>query len=113
MTAELQNRTETSSPTRRYHAGSDSMRRHLPGSGSPVQDLPLERQLSMRIQLRIIAGDIRVISGNEIPWFDKRRSRPETIGFSFAEVRTALAGIQERLITVRTRFAAFARLWVA
>jgi hypothetical protein len=107
MTAELQNRTKTSSPVRRDHAGRDSMRRHLPGSGPAGEDLLVARRFSMRIQLRIIAGDTRVISGNEIPRFDKRRGRPETIGFAFAEVRTALAGIQERLITVWTRFAAF------
>src|SRR4051794_41793909 len=75
--------------------------------GEPNASLISASVLSMRIQLRIIAGDPRVISGNEIPRFDKRRGRPETIGFSFAEVRTALAGIQERLITVRMRFAAF------
>src|SRR3954447_21202058 len=75
--------------------------------GEPNASLISASVLSMRIQLRIIAGDPRVISGNEIPRFDKRRGRPETIGFAFAEVRTALAGIQERLITVRTRSAAF------
>ena len=107
MTAGLQTRAGSSSPIQRDRAGIDSIRRHLPGSGSAGQNLPVERKLSMRIQLRIIAGDTRVISGDEIPRFDKRGRRPETIGFSIAEVRTALAGIQERLITVRTRFAAF------
>jgi hypothetical protein len=107
MTAELQTRAGSSSPIRRDRAGIDSIRRHLPGSGSAGHDLPVERQLSMRIQLRIIAGDIKVISGDEIARFDKRPGRSEMVGFSFVEVRTALARIQERLITVRTRFAAF------